>query len=162
MSQTQQSQLFTMPSGATLAVTVAPFKDAWGLMKASLKTLKGMDLKPEDLKMEMGTMLKNPAAISLIVDRVVDFATSPEVEISMWKCADRALYIPKDSPVEFPGTKVLPALFDDPTYGTSAREDFAKILSSILEVNCLPFLAQALSGLQKSKAPVTTESRPSK
>lgn len=148
---TQQSELFDMPSGAKLAITVAPFKDAWALMRASLKTLKGMDLKSEDLKQEMGAVLNNPATFSLIVDRIVDFATSSEVEAAVWKCAERALYIPAGSDISNPGTKVIPGLLDDPQYGLSARQDFAKIATSILEVNCKPFLANLLSGLSKPK-----------
>lgn len=145
----QQSQSFEMPSGASLHITVAPFQDAWALMRASLKTLKGMNLKSEDLKQDMGALLGNPSALALILDRVVDFATSPDVESAIWKCANRALYIPAGSPVEFPGTKVCPNLFDDPEYGNMAREDYAKIVTSLLEVNCKPFLAKALSGFLK-------------
>lgn len=147
----QQSQKFDMPSGAVLVITVAPFADAWALMRASLKTLKGMNLKPDDLKMEMSALAGNTSAFSLIVDRVVDFATSPEVEAAIWKCAQRALYIPLGSDIAFPGTKVSPSMFDDPEYGNTAREDYAKIVTSLLEVNCKPFLAKALSGLLKPK-----------
>ena len=148
----EQSRLFEMPSGATLAVTVAPFADAWSLMKASLRTLKGMDLKAEDLQREMGDLLRTPSALGLILDRVVEFATSAEVEAAVWRCAQRALYIPAGSDPAFPGAKVNPALFDDPSHGSGAREDYAKIVSSIVEVNCKPFLAKALSGLLSQKA----------
>lgn len=148
----QQSHKFEMPSGATLVITVAPFADAWALMRSSLKTLKGMDLKPSDLKLDINSLSGNTSAFSLIVDRVVDFATSPEVEAAIWKCAQRALYIPAGSDVAFPGTKVSPHLFDDPEYGNSAREDYSKIVTSLLEVNCKPFLVKALSGLLKPKA----------
>ncbi len=146
-----QSQKFDMPSGATLVVTVAPFADAWALMKAALKTLKGMQLNPEDLQREMSEISGSSPAIMMILDRIVDFATSHEVEAAIWKCAQRALYIPAGSDVSFPGTKVDHALFDDATHGNSAREDYAKIVVSLLEVNCKPFLAKALSGLLKVK-----------
>lgn len=148
----QQNQLFKMPSGATLAVTVAPFADAWALMRASLKTLKGMGLKAEDLQQEGATLMDNPATLSLLLDRVVDFATSPDVEAALWRCAQRALYIPAGSPAEFPGEKVDQKLFDHPEHGSSAREDYAKLAYTLMEVNCKPFLAQVLSGLQKPKA----------
>ena len=147
----EQSQKFEMPSGALLVVTVAPFADAWALMKASLKTLKGMDLKPEDLKRDVENIMQTPSAFALILDRIVDFATSSEVEAAVWKCAQRALYIPMGSDPVFPGIKVNQSLFDDADHGTSAREDYAKITTSILEVNCKPFLAKALSGLLKAK-----------
>ena len=149
MSQMQQSQMFDLPSGAKIAVTIAPFKDAWALMRASLKTLKGMDLKSEDLNREMGDLLSNPSALAVLLDRVVDFATSTDVEAALWKCAERALYIPAGSDLAFPGSKVQPALFDDPKDGNAAREDYVRIMTSLLEVNCKPFLAKALSGLLK-------------
>ncbi len=147
----QQAQLFDMPSGAKLAVTVAPFKDAWALMKASLKTLRGASLKSEDLKADMATLISNPSAFAFVLDRLVEFATSPEVEEAIWKCATRSLYIPLGSPIEFPGMSVNPSLFDDATHGNGAREDYAKIVSSLMEVNCKPFLAKALSGLLSPK-----------
>lgn len=167
MTQTgNQSQLFTMPSGAVLAVTVAPFQDAWALMKASLKTLKGMDLKSEDLKpADLLALKKGNLSLPLLMlalDRVVDFATSPEVEAAMWKCAARSLYIPAGSDPAYPGTKVSLQLFDDPACGNSAREDWAKILTSLLEVNCKPFLATALSSLFPAKTAEVDESQPSK
>lgn len=148
----EQSQKFELPSGAQLVVTVAPFADAWALMKAALKTLKGVELKPEDLKREMGSLMDSPSAFAMILDRVVDFATSPEVEAAVWRCAQRALYIPAGSDVAFPGMKVSPSLFDDAEHGTAAREDYARMVAGILEVNCKPFLAKALSGLLKPKA----------
>ena len=147
-----QSQLFTMPSGATLAVTTASFADAWALTKASLKTVRGMELKPGDLDVDAKSLTKNPAAIGLLIDRVVDLATSPEVEAAFWRCAARALYIPVGSPPEFPGEHLDQKLFDHPEHSVSAREDYAKIVASVLEVNCKPFLVRALSGLFGPKA----------
>jgi hypothetical protein len=156
----QQSQLFEMPSGATLAVTTANFQDSWALTKAALKTLKGMDLKPEDVKPDDWMKLKSGkltlAPLLLILDRVIDFATSPEVETAMWKCAVRANYIPAGSDVGFAGIRVTRDLFDDPSFGNTAREDWPKIMAKILEVNCMPFLAKALSGLKA--APTETAS----
>ena len=148
----EQSQKFDMPSGALLVVTVAPFADAWALMRASLKTLKGLGLKQEDLKGDMGSILESPSMFTLIMDRIVDFATSPDVEAAVWKCATRALYVPAGSDPAFPGMRVGPQLFDDPEHGTRAREDYARIVAGILEVNCKPFLAKALSGLLRPKA----------
>lgn len=148
---TQQFKKFEMPSGATLVVTTAPFADAWALMRATLKTLKGTEVRAEDLKRDVGRLLESSSAFSSLVDRVVEFATSPEVEAAMWRCAQRALYIPLGSDIAFPGSKVEPGLFDDPVNGISAREDYARIVTGIMEVNCLPFLAKALSGSPSPK-----------
>lgn len=146
---------FDLPSGAVLTVSVAPFADAWLLMKASLKSLKGMELKADDLKRDMNELLETPSALASIMDRVVEFATSNDVEAAIWKCAQRALYIPAGVPAEFPGMKLNPGLFDDQTYGEKAREDYARIVVAILEVNCKPFLVKALSGFTSPKAVAT-------
>lgn len=146
-----QSRKFDMPSGAVLVVTMSPFADSWALMKASLKTLKGSGLSTDDLGKSMGDVLKTPTAFAFLLDRMVDFSTSPEVEAAIWRCAHRALYIPAGSDVAFPGNKVDHSLFDDPTNGELAREDYVKIISSIMEVNCRPFLVKALSGLTRVK-----------
>src|SRR5665213_807359 len=119
----QQSQLFDMPSGAKLALTVAPFVDAWALMKASLKSLKGMELSAEVIGKDVTNFLKTPAGLALLFDRVADFTTSPEVEVALWQCAKRALYIPAGSPIEFPGEHVTRKLFDD---HEDARGDYAE------------------------------------
>lgn len=147
-----QSKRFDLPSGAILVVNVAPFKDAWALMKASLKTLKGMNIDPEMLKKDIKALSQNPSVISVFLDRIVEFATSPEVESALWQCAHRALYIPPGSPVEFPGEHINPQMFDSLEFGNQAREDYARIVAGIMEVNCAPFLAQALSGLKKATA----------
>ncbi len=151
MSQLGQVHKFDLPSGAVLTLSVAPFADSWALMKASLKTLRGMEMKPEDLKRDMKDLMETPSAIASVLDRIVEFATSPEVEAAVWKCAARAMYIPANSDPEFPGMKVTHSLFDDVTHGEAAREDYAKIVVGIMEVNCLPFLARVLSGFRKEK-----------
>ena len=150
--QPTQAQIFDLPSGARLAMNVSPFVDAWALMKASLKTLKGASIKSEDLQASVSTLASNPSTFAFILDRLVEFATSPEVEQAIWKCARMSLYIPAGSPIEFPGMHVDTKLFDDQQYGNGAREDYAKIISCIMEVNCKPFLVRALSGLFGPKA----------
>lgn len=148
-----QTKKFEMPSGATLVITIAPFTDAWALMKASLKALKGIQLTSDSLQQEATDIFRSPAGLSLILNHVVEFATSPEVEVGLWKCANRAMYIPAGSPLEFPGYKVEPGMFDDPVIGSTAREDYPKIVVSLMEVNCKPFLVKALSGLLSPSAP---------
>ena len=152
----QQSQVFDLPSGAKLAVTVAPFVDAWALMKATLKTLKGVQLNADAIGADVIGFLSTPAGISTLIDRVAEFATSPEVEAAMWQCAARALYIPVGSSIEFPGTKVNRTMFDDQNFGMQAREDYSSIVIALMKVNCAPFLAQALSGLKRQKGGSTS------
>ncbi len=145
-----QSQTFPLPSGAALSVTVASFADSWKLTQAVLKALKGAGLTPEAIK-------GGGSAFGVIIDRVLEIATSPEVEAAMWKCAERALYKPAASDVAFPGEKLTRALFDTPGQEAAFRGDFPKIAMSLMEVNCQPFLAPALSVLNaalKTPAPV--------
>lgn len=135
-----QSQTFPLPSGATLAVTVASFADSWRLTQAVLKALKGANLSPEALK-------GGASAFGVIVDRVLEIATSPDVDVAMWKCGEKALYRPAGSDDGFPGEKLTRNIFDNANYGLTARGDFPKIAMALMEVNCQPFLAQALSTL---------------
>lgn len=151
----EQSKKFELPSGAVVVITVAPFQDAWGLTKAALRSAKGMTFTQEELSKDFPSMAAAAAAIPSILDRLISFATSEEVEAAVFKCATRALYIPAGSPFEFPGMKVDRGLFDDTEHGPAAREDYAQIMARVLEVNCKPFLAKAFSGLlgQKGTAP---------
>lgn len=159
-----QSQKFVMPSGAVLSVTTAPFADAWALTKATLKSLKGVALSREDLGRDFAALGDAATAVPAIFDRIISFVTSDEVEGAVFKCAARALYAPAGSPEDFPGLRVERGLFDDPKYGNQAREDYAQIIVRVLEVNCKPFLAKALSGLwaPARAAASGTESQPSR
>lgn len=159
----QQSKRFTLPSGAQLAVTVAPFADAMALLKEALKTLRGMSLNREDLEKEVSDIMKSPKSVSLILERVISFATSDGVQAALFRCFERALYIPVNSPTDNPGLRVNQNLFDNPDYGSDAREDYAQMVVHVLEVNCAPFLAKALSGfLAKPKAQMNQDAQPTK
>lgn len=156
----EQNKKFQLPSGATVMITVAPFQDAWGLTKATLKALKGMSFSQEELQRDFASFGEAASAIPAILDRIISFATSEEVEAAMFKCAVRALYIPANSPFEFPGMKVNPGLFDDTDHGAAAREDYAQIVARVLEVNCKPFLAKALSGLSGPRKETVSNAQP--
>lgn len=142
-----QSKRFTLPTGATLVVTTSSFQDAYGLTKAVLRTVKGVSISPTDLKRDFKSVGEAAMLIPAFLDKLISFATSDEVEACVFKCAQRALYIPAGSPEEVPGVKVDRALFDDAVLQDAAREDYAQIMLRIVEVNCKPFLAKALSGL---------------
>lgn len=156
----EQSRKFKLPSGATVVITVAPFQDSWGLTKAALKALKGMSFTQEELQRDFASFSEAASAVPKLLDRLISFATSEEIEAAMFKCANRALYIPAGAPFEFPGVKVDPSLFDDTEHGAAAREDYAHIVARVLEVNCKPFLAKALSGLSEPRKE-TSSSDPS-
>jgi hypothetical protein len=148
----EQSKRFGLPSGAALVVTVAPFRDAWALTKAALRSLKGgSPIASEALSKDFKSMGAAAAAVPGVLDRLISLATSEEVEALAFECAKSVLYIPPGSVPSFPGIRVDRDLFDDPVHGEAARGDLAMILMRIMEVNCKPFLARALSALSALK-----------
>lgn len=143
MTKEPQSQVFKMPSGAELRVGVAGFLAASELMTAVLNSLKGMALKPEDLKKDLEEIKKDPNQLGPIMDKLISVATSPEIRKGVFACASSAKYTPVPGKGEI---SVDEELFDDPEYGTQAREDFYPICLRIIEVNVKPFFAKAFSG----------------
>jgi hypothetical protein len=123
------AQEFKMPSGAKLVVSVCPFQDANALLKALLKSAKGLPL-PKDL-ME--------ADLSVMKDGLIAAATSDDVEAALFKCGERCAY---------QNVKVTPELFDDKNLGELARKDYYAIWTKVVEVNCTPFFAQTFSMLK--------------
>lgn len=140
------NQEFSLPSGAKLNVTVAPFADASALLKAILRSVKGMALSTETLQMELGE-LRNPAVFSQILDKILSVAVSDEVEEKLFRCFERSVY---------DGVKVTKALFDDINLGERAREDYYTICMKVIEVNCSPFFKTAFSGLKTPQKTLVT------
>lgn len=143
----EQSKKFVLPSGATLAVTMAPFADALRLTKSVLKSVQGIDFTGADMAKDFSSVYQAAVMIPALLNKMIALTTSDDVEAATFQCAKRALYIPAGSLDGFPGIPVNRELFDEPVHGAAAREDYAQILWGIAEVNCKPFLAKALSGL---------------
>lgn len=134
----------TLPSGAKLKITVAPFGDAHALLKAILKAVKGLNLSPESLGVDMsleGLRTAPPSFLSQIIEKVLSIATSDEVEQALFKCCERSVY---------QGVRVTREIFDDPKIGTQAREDYYQIAFKVIEANCKPFFKGAFSGFSVS------------
>lgn len=132
-----------MPSGATLSVTVAPYVDASALTKAILKCLRGLELKPEMVKLDLASLAEKPEMIGMLLDKLLAVTTSDEVENAIFACAERASYRLQGGG----DIKVNRDLFDDPKAGESARGDQYSIFMKVVEVNCKPFFKQAFSKL---------------
>ncbi len=140
---------FTLPSGSKMVVSEASYVDANALLKALLKTAKGVQLAKNPLETDV-TMLK---------EIVLEAATSDDVDRMIFKCAERAVY---------ENVKVTRELFDDPKLKEKARGDYFLILWHVIEVNCGPFFGKTFSALkerlatspffQKSSVPSTTPS----
>jgi hypothetical protein len=134
---------FKMPSGAKLTVSVCPFADANALLKALLKSAKGIGV-PKDLLQ---------ADVSVLKDVLISAATSDDVEAALFKCGSRASY---------QNVKVTAELFDDTNLGEIARKDYYSIWSKIVEVNCSPFFEQTFSALKaRLSTPIDTRKSPS-
>jgi hypothetical protein len=143
----EQSKKFDLPSGAKLTVTMAPFADSMELTKEVLRSVQGSKFAPEDMSRDFKSVYEAAVLVPAFLDKVIALATSDKSLEASFKCAKRALYVPKGSAEGFPGLPVNKDLFDDPEHALEAREDLAQILWAIAEVNCKPFLAKALSGL---------------
>ncbi len=118
-----------MPSGAKLNVTVAPFKDSRALTQAIMRSMKGLPLSNNPFDMDL----------AVLKDAFIEAATSPDVEVMLEKCFQRALY---------DGRRIEDALFNDPKIGEVARRDYGSICWAVVEANCKPFFEQALSMLK--------------
>jgi hypothetical protein len=135
--------MIELPSGAILKITVAPFADAHGLLKAILKAVKGMQISGDalDTDMSLDGLRKSPAVLSQLIDKVLSIATSEEVEMMLWKCFERTTY---------QGVKLVRTLLDDPNLSSGIREDYYTICMKVIEANCKPFFKQTFSGLLAS------------
>lgn len=145
----KKSEIFKMPSGATLHVGMAEFEKAGALMRAVLRQVAGMKLSAADLETELKTVGDTPDILMKFVDKAISMATSDEVRAAAMACAESAKYSPKGNEALIAVDKQL---FDDEEYGIQAREDYYMILFRIAEVNCKPFFAKTFSGLLKLKS----------
>lgn len=128
-----------LPSGATLVVTTAAFKDAKAFERAVLSALGGG--------------LKGDAELASVLMPV---ASSPEVETAFFKCAERALYKPDGTDASM--VKVTPALFDDGVLRDQVRDDYYAIFVKVAEANIKPFILALFStlGALAPAVPVTS------
>lgn len=106
----------TLPSGAELTITLAPFADSKALYQSILEELKSVSIKGED---EIG--------IGLLKDLFCAGFSSKKIEAAMSKCLSRCLYN---------GIKI-----DDSTWEPAeAREDYMKTLVEVAKENIAPFV----------------------
>jgi hypothetical protein len=138
------SQEFEMPSGAKLVVTLAPFTDSLALHKTLIRAARDLPITPDVLQMD----------VAALKDVLIEATTSQDVEKALFKCFERCVYN---------NMKVRPDLFDDPTVGETAREDYYSIAWAVVKVNCAPFVKRISSWLKTafSKRPVVSPASPS-
>lgn len=132
---------FTMPSGAVLAITIAPFEDVIALQSSIGKAIGDVILTPgaTDAEMSLEGVFSNPAMLSVAVNKIKAIAISPDVRVALFKCFERVTY---------GGLRLGKDTFDDPERGEAAREDYYNICLKVIEVNCKPFFVKTFSGLK--------------
>lgn len=135
----------TLDSGSKLVITVAPFADAHGLLKALLRAIKGTNLAGLDIPDSIEQLRGNWSILSKFIDRIVSMVTSDEVEEWLFKCFQRVAYNDQ---------KITKALMDDPQMGEQLRRDYYTICYKVIEANCKPFFEQTFSGLKMSPPPL--------
>ena len=109
-----------LPSGATLKVSMAPFKDAKALFQALAREWKSAD----------PMTLTNPAGQTQLF--MAAFA-STEVEKMLWPCLSRSLYN---------NAKIVPETFEP----EESRPDFIPVCLEVVTENVTPFMKSLFSG----------------
>lgn len=148
------SKEFDLPSGTKFSVTPADFADAAGLNKALMRCMKSTDLGEwaKSIKASGGVASLLNLDVNVLKDALLEAMTSDALEAQLFKCLERCVY--------GGNTRVTKALFDDPSLGEKARQDYFSMAWRVVEVNCSPFFAQALSWL-KTLRPTNTPGRES-
>jgi len=123
----------TMPSGAILSVSLAPFSEAKALYKAALKEIKSLDIKESD-----------EVDLNLFKNLFSTFFASDEIERALQPCMARCLY---------DGLRIVSNTFEN----EKAREDYVQVCWEVAHANVSPFLKNlgllsktAMSTLAKS------------
>jgi len=141
---------FSLPSGAKLLVSVAPWADIKALHDAVISELRGSGVASLDVGQVLSALDgKNPAGCNHLVDRAMAMASSKAVSAAIMKCAERAAYM-SDGQIGS-SRKVVAALFDDQYLGDGAKLDYYAICFRVALVNLRPFIAALSFAL---KAPV--------
>lgn len=105
----------TLPSGATLKITLAPFTQSRDLYQAFLEELKGLKIDPtEEVD---ASFIKDLGCVAL---------TSKKVETALWTCMQRATYN---------DLKITLDTFEP----EASRDDYFTVCLEVAKVNIQPF-----------------------
>lgn len=103
----------TLPSGAELKITPAPFKEAKALFQAFLDEAKNLSIAPSQVE-----IYKSIFCLAF---------SSPRIEKAQWECLKRCTYN---------DLKITEDTFEP----LEAREDYLKVLTEVVKVNVSPFV----------------------
>lgn len=125
----------TLPSGAELDMTLAPFAVGHRLFKS--------------VAVEIESVKSSADIFDVMKCAIARMFFSPAIESAMWACAERATYN---------NVKISTETFED----ERAREDFIIVAKEVIWFNLLPFsknlallftdIMQRVSTIQKSKS----------
>lgn len=104
-----------LPSGAELAITMAPFADSKALYQACLEELKHLKM---DGRQEID--------YNFLKDVFCSGLSSKKIEDAVFKCASRCLY---------GSLKITEDIFEE----EKTREDYFDILYEVTKANIMPF-----------------------
>lgn len=152
-----------LPSGAVLHLGRPEFGACGRLKRALANAAGGRPFSPEEMKMGLDELVKNPSAGGSLASRLLTVFASEEVEKSIFDCLAQATYQPAG--VEAARIKVNPALLDHPDFGDGAREDFYPICFAAGEAALSPFLGALVSAYKvwlgkKAENPASKSSSP--
>lgn len=142
----QQGNEYTLPSGAKLYASVAPWADIKALHDALLDEIRGKGVGELDLvALQKAYEGGNPEGFNHLVDKMMGLLASKPIEEAVFKCAEKALYRPDG---EESSVRVTRALFDDPKLRERVREDYYAICLGVGGVNLRPFVKALFSALK--------------
>lgn len=131
----------TLPSGAVLRITPAPFAVAKDLYQAVLRELRFIPIQSEN---EFGELLKNIFTAGF---------SSKEIERLAMKCMERCTYDAGDGQEKFTDKTFEPV---------EAREDYSVVFFEVVKENINPFAKSLWREYQKALSEATTAFLPSK
>lgn len=109
------SDTTTLPSGAKLKITLAPFKDARALYQALLEEAKVLKLDPTA-----------EVDVNLYKDLFCVGLSSKKIEAALWECMKRVTY--NDS-------RITEDIFEP----VEARDDYMTVCFEVAKANIMPF-----------------------
>ncbi len=152
---------YSLPSGATIFVSVSPYEQVMALHDALGAELRGNGLGTLDVdkiqksvqtavKKRMASAAGTPFAEdgagdegqNVIVDKFIALACSKPLRLTLFACAEKALYRPdgtEATSIQFKLGTPGYGVFDNQTCMLQARGDYYEICKAIAEENLRPF-----------------------
>lgn len=139
-----------LPSGAVLHLGRPAFAAAGALRNALAKAVGGRAFSPDEMKLGLDELQKDPSAGGALLQRGLAALASPEVEEAVFACLAASTYEPPDS--QAVRVKVNRDLFDHPIFGDAARADFYPICFKAGEAALRPFFGALFSAFKAFQA----------